>query len=231
MSSGDSREASSRSRLPLSLAVTAAAAVGFAVLAVLVGVRHGAPLPGDQAAHSWSLAHRPHAALTAARWISATGTGGWPYAMALAAGLVVGPGGWRRWYAAGAVMVFLAAGQALRYGLMEAVGRARPPVGDWAGHASGFAFPSGHATTSAMAAGLLAWAVVRRARPAVARVVCAVLVCWAVAVGGTRIYLGVHWPSDVLAGWLLATAWLGLGFAVCTVYLARYLPDRGPPLS
>ncbi|MCM2431100.1 phosphatase PAP2 family protein [Streptomyces sp. RKAG337] len=82
-----------------------------------------------------------------------------------------------------------------------------------------------------MAAGLLAWAVVVRGRPAVARTCCAVLLCWAAAVGGTRVYLGMHWPSDVLAGWLLAAAWIGLGATLYARYFARLIPDGGRPLN
>ncbi|NEA53778.1 phosphatase PAP2 family protein [Streptomyces sp. SID13666] len=223
---GDTRP---RARFPLSLAAAAVCAGAFVLLAVFVVIRHGAPFPGDGAAHTWSMVHRPHLALTVARRITASGTGFWPYAMAVAAGLIVGRDSRQRMYAVLGAAVFLGVGQAVRYGLMEAIGRARPAVGDWAGHASGFAFPSGHATTSAMAAGLLAWAAAVRGRPAVARVCCAVLLCWAAAVGSTRVYLGMHWPSDVLAGWLLAAAWIGLGATLYARYFARRGLDGGRP--
>lgn len=227
----DPRDTRPRARFPVALAVAAVCAGIFVLLAVFVVVRDGVPFPGERAAHTWSVVHRPCLALTVARGVTASGTGVWPYAMAVAAGLIVGRGTRQRMYAVLGAAAFLGVGQAVRYGLMEAIGRARPPVGDWAGHASGFAFPSGHATTSAMAAGLLAWAVVVRRRSAVARACCAVLLCWAAAVGGTRVYLGMHWPSDVLAGWLLAAAWIGLGATLYARYSARRPPGVGRPLN
>lgn len=69
------------------------------------------------------------------------------------------------------------------------------------------AFPSGHATGAAavllLAAVLLAPAARRTALVALA---CAL----AVAVGASRVVLGVHWTSDVVAGWALGLAWVGL---------------------
>lgn len=68
-----------------------------------------------------------------------------------------------------------------------------------------------------MTAGLLIAALLLRG-PRVPRLA-AVLICvWGVAVGLTRVHLGVHWFSDVLGGWLFATAWLAL--AACA-YLSR----------
>ncbi|MGI5459330.1 phosphatase PAP2 family protein [Streptomyces sp. CA-249302] len=182
----------------------------FAALATAVGVRHGAPLPGDGAAHAWALRHRPPVAEALARGITATGTGPWPYLIAVTAGLLAGRGAAGRLRAVGCALAVLFAGQLVRGGFMELFARARPDRTDWATHASGFAFPSGHATTSALSAGLLCWAITRHTRPALARTTCALAVCWAAAVGATRVYLGVHWASDVVAGWLLAATWLGL---------------------
>ncbi|MFC8519185.1 phosphatase PAP2 family protein [Streptomyces sp. NPDC057257] len=182
----------------------------FAALATAVGVRHGTPLPGDGAAHVWALRHRPPVAEALARGITATGTGPWPYLIVAVAGLFAGRGADGRLRAAVGALAVLFTGQLVRTGFMELFARARPTRTDWATHASGFAFPSGHATTSALAAGLVCWAVTRHTRPDLARTICALAVCWAVAVGATRVYLGVHWASDVLAGWLLAATWLGL---------------------
>ncbi|WP_078894159.1 phosphatase PAP2 family protein [Streptomyces sp. CT34] len=191
------------------LAVAAVAAALFAAAATVTAVRDGAPLAPELAALHWSTAHRGEPLRSLAGALTATGTGVVPYLMAVLAGLLAGRT-WRgRRRAVTWAVVVLAAGQAIRYGLMELLARPRPPVADWAARATGYSFPSGHSTTSALAAGILAWGVLHRTRPRTGRLLCALLALWAVAVGLTRVYLGVHWAGDVLAGWLLATALLG----------------------
>ncbi len=89
--------------------------------------------------------------------------------------------------------------------------RARPPAELRVGHVAGWAFPSGHATSAAVVWGAVAivlgsmttsW----RRRVTVATAALAVTI----TVGLTRLYLGAHWLTDVLAGWLLGACWLAL---------------------
>ncbi|MEV7440540.1 phosphatase PAP2 family protein [Streptomyces sp. NPDC091204] len=188
----------------------------FALLAAVVAARHGAPYLFDESVHGWSVRHRPAVAVAFARGVTATGSGPVPYVCAVAAGFVAGRGrgGRGRLLTAAGALGFLLLAQGVRYAVMYGLARPRPPAADWAAHASGFAFPSGHTTTSAVTAGLLAWAVWRAAAPATARLCWALLACWAIAVGLTRVYLGVHWPTDVLGGWLYALTWLTAAMAV-----------------
>jgi membrane-associated phospholipid phosphatase len=85
---------------------------------------------------------------------------------------------------------------------------------------SGFSFPSGHATSALVVLATVAWLVslvaASRTLRATAWVAAGML---AVAIGLSRVYLGVHYPSDVLAGWVLGTSWL------ITVAVAAQLPD------
>ena len=110
-------------------------------------------------------------------------------------------------------LLLLATGWAVRRFVMHVIRRERPVRGNWVHHADGFSFPSGHSTNAAMAATLL-FCTVRdhdRTGGTLGAVVGAIGAPYVTAVGVSRIYLGVHWPSDVLAGWLLGAGWSALG--------------------
>ena len=113
-------------------------------------------------------------------------------------------------------LVWLVVGLAtlvLYLSLKPIIGRPRPDL--WRPRLvaeTGFSFPSGHALASAAFYPLLAWATLRLRR---VRFVL-VGVGLPLFVGLGRLYLGVHWPTDVLAGWALGAAqtaaairWLG----------------------
>jgi len=103
------------------------------------------------------------------------------------------------------------------------VARPRPTTGALV-HALGYAFPSGHSTTSAAAWLSAAVVVGSLTRSALARTVLGVVAVLVVGlVGVSRIYLGVHAPTDVLGGWALGTAWL-----IGTLAVVRLARRRGP---
>jgi membrane-associated phospholipid phosphatase len=120
----------------------------------------------------------------------------------------------RRW-ALPAVLALVQLGATGSYLLVkQAVDRPRPPVAALVDVHNQLGFPSGHATQAAAFWGVLAWLAVRlsprrRSRPVVVAVWTAAL-CVTLAVGGSRVYLGVHWPTDVLGGWALGGLWLAL---------------------
>jgi undecaprenyl-diphosphatase len=86
------------------------------------------------------------------------------------------------------------------------VERPRPPAADALTQASGFSFPSGHAATAVAVYAVLALLLARGCcgrRRAVLLIAGGLVV---LAVGASRVYLGVHYPTDVLAGWLTGAA-------------------------
>lgn len=196
------------------IAIGATVACFLLVLLTAVVFWHGRPFGVDLALHRWSVTHRPGGVRQTAAVITATGTGVVPYALAAIAGLVTGRGPRGRVLAAIRTMLVLAAIQLARFGLAYLLGRHRPPAADWAVHASGYSFPSGHTVTSATAAGILIWALWPRLAGARRTAATAGIAAWAVAVGLTRIYLGVHWPTDVLGGWLMTVTLLGVAALV-----------------
>lgn len=93
--------------------------------------------------------------------------------------------------------------------LKHLLDRPRPPIPDRLVVVDNPAFPSGHATQAAAFFGATALLVLLSAGPSrrkIAVIVCAAAVT--LVVGASRIYLGVHWTSDVVGGYLLAAGWL-----------------------
>ena len=105
------------------------------------------------------------------------------------------------------------------------VGRPRPGLPFALVDSHGFSFPSGHAAGAAAVGLLGAWMLCRwvlhRWTGQVA--VWSLSVAFIMLIGFSRLYLGVHFLTDVLAGWLLGTAWAGV---VITVTSWWFRPDR-----
>lgn len=111
----------------------------------------------------------------------------------------------------------------LQQGVKAAVGRERPRWPDPVDSAHYAAFPSGHAMTAMVSCGLLLWLLRRSGtRPWIRRTALAAAGISVLGVGLTRLYLGVHWPSDVLGGWLLGAALTAFAAAGYDRYATRH---------
>lgn len=128
--------------------------------------------------------------------------------------------------------VWVAATALLGTGLQQAVkalvGRARPVWPDPVDSASFAAFPSGHALSAMVAGALILWLLRLRGVPARWRWAAgAVVAVSVVGVGFTRVFLGVHWPSDVVGGWLLGGALVAGSVAAYHAYGATGVRPGG----
>ena len=202
--------------LLLGLLVVVALAVGFTE--VLEDVLEGDGIAGiDQPVTRWLAAHRELWLTAALRAI--TLAGGSLFLAALAFPISVAASfrcrSWRPMVLAlvggGVVPLVLFTAKAL-------VGRKRPPLPLALIDADGYSFPSGHATGTAAITVISAWMLTRwlilwwTGR----------VMVWTTAIGSTfligfsRVYLGVHYVSDVLSGWMLGMAWAGTVMLVGT---------------
>jgi undecaprenyl-diphosphatase len=129
--------------------------------------------------------------------------------------------GWR--LSATLLLVSTAGGSLLTTVLKAVFGRARPELFDSGYAASFYSFPSGHATVAVGFYGALTLILAYRLRGYARWLVAAFGVLLVLLIGFSRLYLGVHYPTDVLAGFLAAPLWL---IFVGAVY-ASWLSVRG----
>jgi undecaprenyl-diphosphatase len=134
--------------------------------------------------------------------------------------------------AAAAFLVASSGGAAILVTLTKhLVGRPRPPLATRLVHATGPAFPSGHAAQSIASYVAIALLVAPVITPRGRRVAfLAAAGVFALAIGASRVYLAVHWTSDVASGWLLGAGWLSAVVGVARAPSPRVIfRSRRPP--
>lgn len=121
------------------------------------------------------------------------------------------------------VLLAVAGSLILSSALKHGFQRPRPDLVPHGSYVYTTSFPSGHSTMAAAVyltlGTLLARVQARRRQKAV---LLAFALLLTVLVGASRVYLGVHWPTDVLAGWTAGGTW-----ALVCWFLARWLQKRG----
>ena len=133
---------------------------------------------------------------------------------------------WRRLPRLALFVVVTVAGSAALNALVKlAVDRARPVVANPIAHASGMSFPSGHAQSATVAASVLLLVFLPALRGAWRPAAVALAITFVIAVGFARVALGVHFVSDVLAGYALGAAWVAAMIAAFNALRQ----DRGDP--
>ncbi|RFA07930.1 phosphatidic acid phosphatase [Subtercola boreus] len=101
------------------------------------------------------------------------------------------------------------------------IGRVRPPLSDAVPpYEFSPSFPSGHTLNAVVVAGVIAYLLILRQDRVRNRVlIISAAALFALTIGLSRVFLGHHWFTDVLAGWILGAAWLALVITAHRLYL------------
>jgi undecaprenyl-diphosphatase len=131
-------------------------------------------------------------------------------------------------YSALLLLISTAGGLLLNNLLKAGFGRPRPHLVEWGTQAMTWSFPSGHAMSASVVYGTVAYLAARlqqRHAHRVATLICAAILI--VLIGFSRLYLGVHYPSDVFAGVIIGLAWAGFCMATLEA-IQLYARNRAP---
>lgn len=138
----------------------------------------------------------------------------------------------RKWGGALFIAVSIAGGTLISSLLKHFFDRSRPDVVPHLMEATSASFPSGHSML-AMVTYLTLGAVLAEVqdKPRIKVYILGWAVFLALAVGLSRVYLGVHWPTDVLAGWCIGSAWALICGSVALWLQRRGMIDAAPRAS
>ena len=189
-------------------------------------VRTGATQSFDESVLRWMGAH--HSKLTDSLMleITALGTGMVVMMIVLVAGLFLVLTQHR--YSALLLLVSTFGGLVLNTVLKMGFHRPRPQVIEWGTQAVSSSFPSGHAMSAAIVYSTVAYLAARLHRRLWARWAMMILaLVLIVAISASRMYLGVHYPSDVVAGVVIGLAWAGFCMATLEA-IQKYAERRAP---
>lgn len=186
----------------------------------------------DRPVLDWMIAMRTPEANALIAWFSNIGGPLW---QPIISSLVVVFLCWRYRSVRPLVLTVIAAAGSLAMTIAgkRAIGRVRPPFEQSIPpHELSASFPSGHSLNAAVIAGILCYLILLHleGRRPVARTLWIVFfTVYAALMGLSRVYLGHHWLTDVLAAWLLGLAWLAMVIGVHRLWHAmRPQPDKGP---
>lgn len=139
----------------------------------------------------------------------------------------------RRWHAVTALAAGMTMSLVLTVLLKSVVGRDRPPAVDVLGAINnGFAFPSGHTLNGTVFFGLVTGLVLTWCHTVGSRAAAlAGGMTMVIGIGLSRIYLGYHWMTDVLGGWSLGVAVLGVVLLGALLLYRRQGSGVGPAIE
>jgi undecaprenyl-diphosphatase len=209
--------------LTVGFIVAAAAVVVF--VAVASAVRTGLTQQFDEATLRWLAEHRAPLMDQVMLDITALGTGLAPLMIVAVASVFL----WltqHRWSVY--VLLLGVLGGKLINTLLKAIfDRDRPSVVEWIADVRSPSFPSGHAMSAMVLYGSIAYLVARlEPTPRLRWVTWLFAGFMILAMGFSRMYVGVHYPSDVIAGFIAGLAWLT--FVASTVSAIRFFANRRP---
>lgn len=174
----------------------------------------------DRPVLDWMIAHRtPALDQGVTWWTDIAGTIGMPIVAVL---FLVGLTIQRRAWTPLVLLVAASAGSlAMTIAGKDLIGRARPPLSDAVPpfeHSP--SFPSGHTLNATVVVGTIVYLLLLRQSRVVTRVWTIVVgTLFVLSVGVSRVFLGHHWTTDVLAAWALGLAWLALVITAHRLYL------------
>lgn len=189
-------------------------------------VRKGSTQPFDDAIMHWVGAHQTPRLEAVMLEVTALGTGTVVGMIVLITGMFL----WLNHHRHSALLLIVATlgGLVLDNLLKIGFNRPRPQIFEWGTHAASSSFPSGHAMSSVIVYGTVAYLAARLQRNVHARILTFVLAAMIIAmISISRVYLGVHYPSDILAGVLIGIAWAG--FCMAVLEAAQLYAKRNAP--